>query len=173
MRTLKTISFVALIILLFNCENNYNTNQLFINIDVVIQQTDSINVYYTESKRISFTDAQSFWSKVIGNKKNQNIKIVFPDSILPKQIRLDFGRNISQNDVVLNKMDFTFKNNDFSLKGKGIFRIFRADDNNTIVDKLNGSIKRKPPKQINGLSLYPQRDKLYTRLNQLYAENKC
>ena len=106
-------------------------------------------------------------------KKNQNIKIVFPGSILPKQIRLDFGRNISQNDVVLNKMDFTFKNNDFSLKGKGIFRIFRADDNNTIVDKLNGSIKRKPPKQINGLSLYPQRDKLYTRLNQLYAENKC
>ena len=170
MKAFKIISFIAVLLLFINCENNNNINQLVVNIDVVIQKTDSINVYYTESKTIDFTDTQSFWTKVSGNKKNQNIQIVFPDSIQPKQIRLDFGRNLSQNDVVLNKIDFIYKNKSFSLKGKEIFYIFRADDNNTVVDKLNGSIKRKNPKQINGPSLYPKGDKLFNRLNQLYAE---
>jgi hypothetical protein len=170
MRTIKIVSFIAVLLLFFNCKNNKNTNQLVLNIDAVIQKTDSINVYYTESKSINFTDSQSYWTKLTGNKKNQKIQIVFPDSILPKQIRLDFGRNLSQNDVVLNKMDFTYKNKSFSVKGKEIFYIFRVDENNSVVDKLNGSIKRKNPKQINGPSLYPKGDKLFNRLNQLYSE---
>jgi len=170
MKAIKRISFVAVILLFFNCENNSNTNQLVVNIDAIIQQSDSINVYYTNDKSINFIEKQSFWTKVKGNKKNQNIQIVFPDSIQPKQIRLDFGRNISQNDVVLNKMDFTYKDKSFSVKGKEIFYIFRVDQSNTVVDKLNGSIKRKNPKQINGPSLYPKGDKLFQRLNQLYSE---
>ena len=169
MKAIKRISFVAVLLLFFNCENNNNTNQLVVNIDAVIQQSDSINVYYTKSKDINFTDTQSFWTKITGNKKNQNIQIVFPDSIQPKQIRLDFGRNISQKDIVLNKMDFAYKNKRFSVKGKEIFYIFRVDENNTIADKLNGSIKRKAANQINGPSLYPKGDKLFNRLNQLYS----
>lgn len=170
MKTIKIMCFTAVLFLFFNCEKDYNTNQLVITIDAVIQKTDSINVYYTRSNSIDFTDTQSFWIKVTGNKKNQNIQIIFPDSILPKQIRLDFGRNILQNDVVLNKMDFNYKNNSFSVKGKEIFYILRVDESNTIVDKLNGSIRRKTPKQIKGPSLYPQGDKLFNRLNELYSE---
>ena len=89
---------------------------------------------------------------------------------MPKQIRLDFGRNITQKDIVLNKIDFTYKNKNFSVKGKEIFYVFRVDENNTVVDKLNGSIRRKNPKQINGPSLYPKGEKLYNRLNQLYSK---
>lgn len=169
MKAIKKIFFVTVILLFFYCENNNSTNQLVLNIDAVIQKTDSINVYYTKTKDINFTDKQSFWIKVAGNKKNQNIQIIFPDSIQPKQIRLDFGRNISQSDVVLNKMDFAYKNKNFSVKGKEIFYIFRVDENNTTVDKLYGSIKRKNPKQENGPSLYPKGDKLFNRLNQLYS----
>lgn len=170
MKAIKIICFVILLGLFFNCEDNINTNQLVLNIDAVIQESDSINVYYTKNKSIDFTDEQSFWTKVTGNKKNQNIQIVFPDSILPKQIRLDFGKNIAQKDIVLNKISFTYKNKTFSAKGKEIFYVFREDQNNTIVDKLNGSINRKNHNQINGPSLYPRRDKLFNRLNQLYSE---
>lgn len=170
MNAIKIISFVIVFLFFFNCENNSKTNQLVIDIDAVIQKTDSINVYFTRNKEVNFTETQSFWTRVTGNKKNQKIQIVFPDSILPKQIRLDFGRNLSQNDVVLNKMDFTYKNKSFSVKGKEIFYIFRVDQNNTVVDKLNGSIKRKNPKQINGPSLYPKGDKLFNRLKELYSE---
>lgn len=170
MKAIKKICFVTVILLFFNCENNNSTNQLVLNIDAVIQKTDSINVYYTKTKDINFTDKRSFWIKVAANKKNQNIQIIFPDSILPKQIRLDFGKNIDQKDIVLNKISFTYKNKNFSVKGKEIFYIFRVDENNTSVDKLYGSIKRKNPKQENGPSLYPKGDKLFNRLNQLYSD---
>lgn len=106
---MKILSFILLVVLFFSCDKNNTTNQLVIDIDAVIQKTDSINVYFTKNKGIDFTDKQSFWVKVLGKKKNQNIQIVFPDSILPKQIRLDFGRNFSQKDIVLNKMDFAYK----------------------------------------------------------------
>jgi hypothetical protein len=66
-----------MLVLFFNCDNNNQTSQLVVNIDAVIQQLDYIN-----SKYINFTDPKSFWTKVTGNKKNQNIKIVFPDFIL-------------------------------------------------------------------------------------------
>jgi len=93
MKAIKTISFVAVLTLFFNCENNNNTNQLVVSIDAVIKTTDSINTYYTTDNSIEFNDKQSFWTKIKGSKKNQKIQIVFPDSIQPKQIRLDFGRN--------------------------------------------------------------------------------
>ena len=51
-----------------------------------------------------------------------------------------------------------------------IFYVFRIDENNTIVDKLNGSLKRKEPNQATGPSLYPKGDKLYNKLSQLYTE---
>jgi len=170
MKSINLFSCLVINLLFFNCESKDIAHQLVFNIDAVIQKTDSINVYYTNNKSIEFIEKQSFWTKVIGSKKNQNIQIVFPDSIQPKQIRLDFGRNISQKEVILNKMDFTYKNKSFSVKGKEIFYIFRVDENNTVVDKRNGSINRKNPKQINGPSLYPKGDKLFKRLNQLYSE---
>ena len=168
MKIIRLFPFIVMLVFFLNCHKKDNNNQLAMYIDAVIQKSDSINVYYTNNKSIEFIDKQSFWTKVTGNKKNQNIQIVFPDSILPKQIRLDFGKNIAQKDIVLNKISFSYKNKNFSAKGKEIFYIFREDQNNTIVDKLNGSINRKNPKQINGPSLYPKGDKLYNRLNQLY-----
>ena len=162
------IAFISAI--LIRCTNSSTSHSLEISVDAVVKKTDSIGVYFTKNKSVEFNSKSSFWIKVKGTNKNQIIKIVFPDTIKPKQIRLDFGRNLSQNDVVLNKIDFAYKNKNFSVKGKEIFYIFRADENNTIVDKFNGSIKRKNPKIVDGPSLYPKGDKLFQRLNQLYSK---
>ena len=155
---------------LISCKKESKTNSLVLDIDAVIQTTDSINVYYTTNRSIEFNDLQSFWTKVIGNKKNQNVQIIFPDTILPKQIRIDFGRNVSQKDIVLNKIDFAYKNKSFSAKGEEIYFLFRVDESNTVIDKLVGSLKRKEPNQATGPSLYPKGDKLYNKLSQLYTE---
>ena len=122
MKVIKSISFLVVLLLFFNCDNISQTNnQLVVNIDAVIQKSDSINVYYTMSKDINFTDTLSFWKKVNGSKKNQKIEIVFPDSIQPNQIRLDFGRNIKQPDIVINKISISYKKKSITLQAKGIF----------------------------------------------------
>jgi hypothetical protein len=138
--------------------------------DVVIQKSDSINIYYSNSNSIRFDDLRSFWIKVKGNKKNQKIQIIFPDTIQPKQIRLDFGRNIKQPEIIVNEMKFSYKGKDFTAKGEEIYYLFRVDDSNTTINKLTGSLKRKEKNQIIGPSLYPNGDKLYRKLNQLYTD---
>ena len=170
MKTIKRLSFILLLIIFFSCEKNNTTNQLVINIDAVIQKIDSINLYYTKNKGIDFTDKQSFWVKVLGSKKNQTISFVFPDSIKPKQIRIDFGRNIKQPEIILNEISFSYNENRFSAKGEEVYFLFRVDESNTVIDKLIGSLKRKEPNQTTGPSLYPKGDKLYNKLSSLYTE---
>lgn len=166
----KVRIFFYFIFLFINCKNQTKTNHLVLKIDIVIKQTDSVNAYYTSSKSIDFSDKQSFWTKVIGSNKNQIISIVFPDSIRPKQVRLDFGKNKKQQEIILNKFTFKYKKNDISFKGKEIFYVFREDQNNTTLDKSNGSVNRKFLNQISGPSLYPKGNKLYDCLNQLYTK---
>ncbi|MDR6968748.1 hypothetical protein J2X31_002774 [Flavobacterium arsenatis] len=170
MKAIKIISFVAVLTLFFNCENKNNINQLVVSIDAVIKTTDSINTYYTTDNSIEFNDKQSFWTKIKGSKKNQKIQIVFPDSIQPKQIRLDFGRNISQPEIIINEVKFTYKNKNFTAKGEEVYYLFRVDDSNTTIDKLTGSLERKEKNQIVGPSLYPNGDELFKTLNQLYSK---
>lgn len=167
---LKLFIFFLTTFFLLSC-NNQVKNEFAITIDAVIGKTDSINVYYSKNKSITFNDKQSFWIKVAGGKKNQKIKILFPDSLQPLQIRLDFGRNVAQPPIVINKIEFSYQKKCFSLKGKEIFYILRVDDSNSTLDPLNGSINRKKSNQINGPSLYPAGDKLYNKLTELYSKN--
>ncbi|EAZ96832.1 hypothetical protein FBBAL38_05395 [Flavobacteria bacterium BAL38] len=163
------ITLFSLVVLL-SCEKNENTNSLKMDLDVVIRETDSIQIYYTQNTSVQFKEKQSFWKKVSGSKKNQTISIVFPDSIHPKQLRIDFGRNIKQSEIILNEIIFSYKKKSFSAKGEEIYHLFRVDESNTLIDKLIGSLKRKDENQLVGPSLYPKGDKLNKQLNQLYSE---
>lgn len=167
---IKGTTLFIILLLFVNCNKETKTTSLVLNIDAVIKTTDSINTYYTINNSIEFNDKQSFWIKVKGNKKNQKIQIIFPDTIQPKQIRLDFGRNIKQPEIIVNEMKFSYKGKDFTAKGEEIYYLFRVDDSNTTINKLTGSLKRKEKNQIIGPSLYPNGDKLYRKLNQLYTD---
>ncbi|MES2864786.1 MAG: hypothetical protein V4666_11750 [Bacteroidota bacterium] len=167
----KFILMFLIFFIVVSCDQENKTQSLVLSIEAIIEETDSINTYYNTNNDIDFTHSQSFWTKVKGSKKNQKIELIFPDSVQPRQIRLDFGRNIKQNDIVINKILMSYKDKNITLQAKEIFYTFRVDESNTTFDKLNGSIQRKSPKQINGPSLYPKGDKLYKKLNQLYTEN--
>ncbi len=169
MNSYKTFCLVLFFIFFYSCKKNEKTNSLVVNIDAVIQKTDSINAYYTTSNSIEFNDSLSFWTKVKGNSKNQKIEIVFPDTIQPKQIRLDFGRNVKQPEIIINEFRFSYKDKSFNAKGEEVYYLFRVDDSNTTIDKLTGSLKRKVKTQIVGPSLYPNGEKLFQKLDQLYS----
>jgi hypothetical protein len=170
MNSYKTFCLVMFFIFFYSCKKNEKTNSLKMNIDLIVRENDSINVYYTTNRSIEFNDLQSFWTKVEGSKKNQKIQIAFPDSIQPRQLRLDFGRNINQPEIIVNEVKFTYKDKSFDAKGKEVYYLFRVDDSNTTVNKLTGSLERKERSQLMGPSLYPNGDKLYQKLNHLYSE---
>ncbi len=162
------ITFITTI--LISCTNTKNVYSLKLDMDVIIEKTDSIAIYYSLTNSVDFKGEESYWLKIKGGKKNQKISFSFPDTIQPKQVRIDFGRNILQPKIVINKICFSYKSNDFCANGEGIYRLFRIDDSNTRINKLDGSLRRKNSLQIAGPSLYPKGNKLYFELNQLYSE---
>lgn len=138
--------------------------------DIILKEDDLLHIYYTKDASVNFTENKSFWEKVKGNPKNQIIKVFFNDTIKPKQIRIDFGRNKSQPDIVLNEVTLGYKNKKVVLKGEEIYKYFRVDTSNTVLDKMQGTLKRKNPNQINGPSLYPNGNKIYNILKLLYSQ---
>jgi hypothetical protein len=170
MNIYKIIGVLVFTAFFASCEKNEKTDSLKMDLDLVMKANDSIHIFYTQNASVEFDEKQSFWQKVNGSKKNQRLSIIFPDSIQPKQIRIDFGRNIKQPEIILNEITFSFKEKYFSVKGEEVYHLFRVDESNTLLDKLIGSLNRKSPNQIAGPSLYPKGEKLNKRLNQLYSE---
>jgi len=171
MRFSKFFGYVLLFSFFINCGQDEKRNHLSIKIDAIIQENDSIQTFYTTNSSIDFNETQSFWTHVKGSKKNQTLSFHFPDSVKPKQVRMDFGRNIKQRDIVLNEINFFYLDKNFSAKGEEIYWIFRVNDANTLIDKLTGKLKRKDTTETVGPSLYPEGDKLFKKLNELYSKN--
>ncbi len=167
----KLLLFIVLSVL-FACGKKKNVNNFYVNLDVVIQESDSIRVFYKTDGKINFNEKDAFWTKVKGNKKNQVINIKFPKDILPNQLRIDFGNNPSQPEIIINKLECVYKTNSFALKGKEVYLLLRVDENNTILDKDLGLLKRKNLNQKNGPSLYPVGNKLKLRLEKLTNKTK-
>ena len=164
--------FLILFILPFlGCKDNTTFNNFTIKMDVIIAKNDSIHTYYTADGSINFTEEQSFWTKVKGSKKNQQIVVSFPKNIIPSQFRLDFGRALIQEDIVLNKMELSLKDKKLVLKGREIYRFLRVDVNNTILDKNLGLLIRKDKSNKNGPSLYPNGDLLKLKLEKFTKNN--
>jgi hypothetical protein len=69
--------------------------------------------------------------------------------------------------IVLNKMEFAYKSQSFTLKGKEIYRYLRVDESSTVLDKDLGLLQRKDKTMKAGPSLYPNGDYLREKLEEL------
>ncbi len=165
-------AITTLILILLSCNSKKQVDHFYINLDLVIQQTDSIRVFYKTNASINFNETEAFWTKISGNKKNQKVTLKFPKNIFPKQFRIDIGNSIKQSGIVINKLECQFKTNSFDLKGKEVYQTLRIDQNNTILDKETGVLSRKDKSQKNGISLYPNGKKLNSRLENLFKKDK-
>ncbi len=163
-------SFIAAFF--FSCKKeNTVVDNFTIKMDAIIVKNDSIHAYYTTDGTINFDEEQSLWTKVKGNKKNQEITITFPKNVVPNQFRLDFGNTLLQDDIVLNKLEMNYKNKKIVLKGRKIYELLRVDVNNTFLDKEIGLLIRKDKTNKNGPSLYPNGDYLRLKLEE-FTSNK-
>ncbi|WP_338376116.1 hypothetical protein [uncultured Flavobacterium sp.] len=165
---IKSIFLVIILALFTSCNGDKDSNKVIIKIETVIKENDSIRVFYTSDNSIDFKEEQAVWKKTDGSIKNQEIVIEIPNNILPNQLRIDFGNNILNQEIVLNKICVSYLESTFEAKGEEIYWYFRPDENNTTLDKNNGVLKRKNPRQLNGPSIYPKGDKLKEQLNKLY-----
>lgn len=169
---MKKIYCIIPILLLFAAcaDNTKNAKVLVIKADVVMKKNDSIQVFYTTDGTINFNEPQSFWVKVKGAETNQTVELALPKDSVPSQLRIDFGRNPEQDDIILNKVALSFNKKTFEIEGKDIYSYFRLNDSYAALDVKTGQLKRKIKGQLNGPSLYPNADNLKHKLQELSSE---
>lgn len=159
--------FLFFLFSLISCEDSNKNSNFVLNVDLVIKKDDSLHIYYKKGGTINFNENESFWVRVKGQNKNQKVAIEFPKDIVPNQVRIDFSRNLEQREIIFNKFEFAYRGNSFVAKGKDIYKYFRVDDSNTLLNKEFGSLTRKDTTTTVGPSLYPNGYYLAVKLDEL------
>lgn len=177
----KSISFIALItsIVFFSCKEEekviqndvpeISQNEFFtVELDVVNTLEDNFAVYYTEDNTINFDSDRTIWSGVKGQSESQKVSFKFSEEIVPTDIRLDFGMNKSQKEVVLENLKMDYYGKSFEVRGSDFLNYYRPNDSiKTEIDNTKGTIKfLQNPKRFNPIFFYPN-EKLLEEISKI------
>lgn len=174
-----TIIFVLVAVVLTGCRSEVPIDDLElvepklsdehfrVTMQVIVPKDDSFALYYTFGGT-DFSQQQPLWTPVSGNPEAQKVQFVFPQEVKPRQLRIDFGMNKTQADIVLKRITMTYNDKEFSVSGQDIFRYFRADDGKCTLNPDNGTLKGKVVDGVKqGPSLYPMENALGAEIEKL------
>lgn len=99
-----------------------------VTLEVLAKKDDNFQVYYTEASSEIFTEEKSVWVAVKGMETSQKVVLSLPKDVVPALVRLDFGLNKEQGDIVLSEVDLDYLGNKFVAKGAVIGNYFRPLD---------------------------------------------
>jgi hypothetical protein len=131
-------------------------NSFKITLDVIVKKDDDFSLFYTEDGSADFTKIEPIWMKIIGNENSQKVQYNLPGEVYPTQLRLDFGINKIQENIILNSVTLEYKGKNRVIAGAELGNYFREDDSKCQFDYKTGVITAKT---VDGVrrspSLYP------------------
>ena len=132
------------------------TRELFkVSLDLLIKKNDTLHLYYAGDMAEDYSEKNSIWLPVGGKEIAQKITFNLPKEILPTKLRIDFGVNRENEEIVLNTIAFNYYDKIFVASDSTIFDYFRPDESATTIDYEKRILKRKDPNSVKGPSLYP------------------
>ena len=163
---IKNLVLAFSVLVLFSCKNetiNESSNSVKeeegphfkVTANLIVKKDDDFCLLFTEDGSINFKD-KAVWKKVVGNEKEQLVEFWLPKDAYPSQLRLDFGINPEQEEIIIKSIKMEYGKNVRELKGNEISAFFRADDSKCTYDSNTGIIKpltKEGRKQ--NCSLYP------------------
>jgi len=178
MNNLFKILFVSLTISVISCQQNkeqeIKNNSLAhlpaieVTLEAVIPEDDNFSLYYTTDGSINFDQSEPIWLQVKGMQTVQKVTYKLPENVVNTQLRLDFGMNPKQKEIVLRKITIANGQKYFAVDGEEIFRYFRPDYSKCKVERKTGRII---PIEKDGVrqspSLYPNEKLLAKELEKL------
>ncbi len=126
---MKTRNFVVsllMILVLVSCKDEKDSktpvedkNEIKETFDVsfnlIIPKDDTFQLYYTEDGSLNFGDERSVKSVVKGSGQAQDLLFKLPADVLPTYIRLDFGQNPEQENILINSMTFKYHDKTYNV----------------------------------------------------------
>lgn len=169
---LKRIFLVALVaVVMFSCKNEPKTevrdNKFKVTLNLLIQKNDTLHLYYTEDNSINFREESSIWTSIPGKNEAQDLTFELPEDVFPTQFRIDLGVNTENEKVKLNGVKFNYHEKSFAVNDSAIYKYFRVNTDNSILDSKTHELSRKDPKIASGASLFPLEIPLKTEIDKL------
>lgn len=122
MKTKNIVLSILMVLALTSCKNEVekkegDKNQVElketfdVNFNVIVTKDDTFKLYYTEDGTLNFADDRAVLCVIKGSATAQDVLFKLPADVLPTQVRLDFGDNAEQGDLVINSMKFKYLKN--------------------------------------------------------------
>jgi len=149
---LRKVFWISFLALSFSCKNEKDIESLEVvrpqlveksfkvTLSLVLKQTDDLSLYYTTDNTTDFK-IDPIWVNVKGSKNSQEVSFVIENDKTPTQLRLDFGMNPKQEDIVFESISLEYNGKKNEIKGANLGLIFRADETKCTFDNGSGVIK--------------------------------
>ncbi len=144
-----------------------STKVFKVTLNTITKKNDDFCLLYTEDGSLDFKEG--IWKEVKGSESEQSIVFILPEKVQPSQLRLDLGKNIEQEDIVIKSIKFEFDGNVREIKGFEMGVFFRADDTKCTFDSTSGLVKSLVKDGVKqSPSLYPHESVQAAELPKLY-----
>jgi hypothetical protein len=137
-------------------------------LDMVVNNDDNFQVFYTDDLVPQFDDKKSIWTTVKGLETAQKIVFSLPQDDLPTNFRIDLGNNKDQKPMILKSITFKYFDKIKTLTSKEILTYFVVGEK-VIFNQETGEIdftKSESEKEFYDPLLYPQ-DNLKEEIEKL------
>lgn len=120
-----------------------------VSFNLVVPKDDTFQLFYTEDGSIVFGDDRSVRSIIKGSDAAQEVIFKLPQDVLPTNIRLDFGDNPEQGNIVVKSMKLSYMNNSFQKAfgpNEQITHYFYPQETQIKVNEATSTIELLKPK---------------------------
>lgn len=118
-------------------------------LNATVKQNDNLQLFFKETtdENTQFSEENSVRVDVIGSEQPQDIEFKLPVDAVANQLRLDFGMNKDQKDIVVNNFTMKFKDKSFTLSSADFFEYFIPDSTSVSIDKAAKKVMPKATKE--------------------------
>ena len=175
MKVKSTLLGLLVAVIIFSCKNEVKqdeakqeiNNKFKVTLNLLIKKNDTLHLYYTEDNSINFKEESSIWLSLPGKNESQDITFELPEDVFPTQFRFDLGVNPENEKIKLNGIKFNYREKSFAVNDSAIYRYFRVNTDNSIMDINTLELSRKDTKIASGACLYPLEIPLKTEIDKL------
>ena len=140
---LKNVLFSLLVtVTLFSCKNEekketdqvaiqtavLDKNIFTVTLTAVVKKDDSFQLFFKNDDAAPFEDKKSLFVEFKGSEQPQDIVFRLPEDEIPNFLRLDFGVNKNQSEVVIKNFKIDYLDKKIEIAGKDFSAYFYGND---------------------------------------------
>lgn len=121
-------------------QSTIKPNIFTVTLNATVKKDDSFQVYFKNEDGASFEEKNSLFIEFKGSDKPQDIVFNLPEDVLPNYIRLDFGTNKEQEEIIVNNFKIDYLGKKFEAKGADFFKYLIVNELTMKKDTVKSSV---------------------------------